>query len=306
MASLANKYRPTVMSEVKGNDNLKSIIVRTLKKKDRPQTYILQGERGCGKTTMARIMAREFGGKGRDIREINISDMRGIDTARLLIESVGYAPLLSDSKVIILNEVHKATNEFQNAMLEKLEEPPANVYFILCTTDPGRLLKPVLSRCALRNYSVQPLRRREMKQLVLEVLAGENIKWRTEHITKLIKVVDGIPREALVLLDGLIELEEKRLTRALDELVNVVSELPVELVRAINGSAPWKEVARILKSLEGTTPDDIRWVILKYMRKVLLDNPQPAKAHIIECFEDSFGDSGFAGLVLACYKAVHF
>ncbi len=103
MSSLADKYRPKLFKQVKGNEQLVSIIQRTLKKEEKPQTYILQGTRGCGKTTLARIMANRLGAKGRDLKELNISDMRGIDTARQLIENVGYMPMESSSKVIILN-----------------------------------------------------------------------------------------------------------------------------------------------------------------------------------------------------------
>ena len=306
MPSLADKYRPTTFSEVKGNDNLKSIIARTLQKENKPQTYILQGTRGCGKTTLARIMAEQLGATGRGLKELNISDMRGIDTARNIIENVYYMPMEGECKVIILNEVHKATNEFQNAMLEKLEEPPPDVYFILCTTDPQKLLETVKSRCALRKYFVKPLRRREMKELVVSVLEGEEVEWKPVSVSKLIKVVEGNPREALILLDSLIELRGGRLTKALDELVTTVSELPIDLIRAINNSQPWKPIAVILKDLEEADAEDIRWKMLKYMRKVLLDNPSAEKAFILECFECSFAESGAAGLILACYKAVHF
>jgi len=306
MPNLADKYRPTTFSEVKGNDDLKSIIERTLKKADKPQTYILQGERGCGKTTLARIMAAELGATGRDLKELNISDMRGIDTARSIIDNINYKPVEGGSKVIILNEAHQATKDFQNAMLEKLEEPPPDVYFIICTTDPQKLLTTIRSRCALRKFFVKPLKRRETQELIERVLREEEVEWKERHVVKMVKVAEGNPREALLLLDNLIDLKGSRLTRALDELMSTTVELPISLARALNNSAPWKEVAEILKGLEGGDAEDIRWMMITYMRKVLLGNPSGEKAFILECFEDSFRDSGLAGLTLACYRAVHF
>ena len=306
MTSLADKYRPIALSEVRGNSNLKSIISRTLKKPQKPQTFLLQGVRGCGKTTLARIMAGRLGAVGRDLKELNISDMRGIDTARSIIENVGYMPVEGVSKVIILNEVHKATNEFQNAMLEKLEEPPQSVYFILCTTEPSKLLPTILSRCALRNYSIKPLSRRAMIELINYVLDREDVVWTEQHIIELVRVAAGIPREALILLDNLIDLEGKRLTKALNEIVVLTNELPIELIRAVNAGESWKAVGALLRRLgDNADVEVVRWTMLKYMRKVLLNNPSPQVAFTIECFEDSFAESGLAGLYLACYKALN-
>ena len=306
MPSLADKYRPTTFSEIRGNENLKSIISRTLKKENKPQTYILQGVRGCGKTTLSRIMAEKLGAVGRDIKELNISDMRGIDTARSIIENVGYMPVEGESKVIILNEVHRATGEFKDAMLEKLEEPPPNVYFILCTTEPQKLTKTVLSRCALKNYSVKKLKRRDMIQLVTDTLKAEEVVWERGQVSKLVRVVDGVPREALILLDTLIELKGRRLDKALNEIVILTDEVPIELIRAVNSRESWKTIGGLLRRLGSEVDvEGVRWTMLKYMRQVLLNNPSPEAAFTIECFEDSFAESGLAGLYLACYKALN-
>ena len=304
MPSLADKYRPSEFKEVRGNEQLVNIIERTLRKKERPQTYILQGTRGCGKTTLARIMACELGAEGRDLKELNISDMRGIDTARQLIENVAYMPMESSAKVIILNEVHQGTKDFQNAMLEKLEEPPPNVYFILCTTEPIKLLDTVRSRCALLKYRVKPLTRRDMKVLITSVLDEEGADWDTRDISQLIRLAEGIPREALILLDGLIELQGRRLVKALEEIEKQSKELPIELARALTKRQSWKETVRILRALEGEDVEGVRRLVLKYLRKVLLDNPSGEIAFSVECFEDNFYDSGMAGLILACYKAL--
>jgi DNA polymerase-3 subunit gamma/tau len=191
-------------------------------------------------------------------------------------------------------------------MLEKLEEPPPDVYFILCTTEPEKLLATVRSRCTLKKYFIKPLRRRDMKELIVNVLEQEEVKWKTDNISQLIKVADGIPREALILLDSLIDLRSKALAKALEEVVRVTSELPIELIRAVNGQESWKSIRSILRSMgEEIDVEDVRWKMLKYMRKVLLDNPSPEVAHTIECFEDSFAESGLAGLYLSCYKALN-
>lgn len=306
MPSLTDKYRPTEFSEVKGNRNLVSIIRRTLKKKMIPQTWILQGPKGCGKTTIARIMANELGAKGRDLYELNLSSMRGIDTARALIENLNYMPVESKSKVIILNECHKATNEFQNAMLEDTEEPPENVYFILCTTEPNKLLPTLVSRCTLKNYSVKTLRRGTLTNLVEEVLESEDKKWSESQIKKLVRVSEGTPREALKLLDILIDLKSGRLNKALSEIEHRTKELPIELARAITKGQSWKAVKAILVDLEGEDVDGIRRLVLAYLSKVLMNNPSDRIGYAMECFEDSFIDSGMPGLILAAFKSITY
>lgn len=305
MPSLADKYRPKTFKQVRGQEKLLSVLRRMLRKELKPQTYLLQGIRGCGKTTIARIMAKQLGAQGRDFKELNIADMTGIDTARQVIENVGYKPMESDCKVIVLNECHRATGNFQDAMLEKLEEPPENVYFILVTTEPHKLVDTIRSRCALAKYYIKPLTRRSMKEVVEHVLSCEDADWDVRQVNRLIRVSEGVPREALKLLDGLIGLKGNRLSKALREIEVQTKELPVQLARALNNRQPWSEIARILKELQEGDAEAIRRIVVKYMGKVLLDNPNNETAFIVECFEDNFYDSGMAGLALACYKIVN-
>ncbi len=189
-------------------------------------------------------------------------------------------------------------------MLETLEEPPANVYFILCTTEPAKLFDTVKSRCALSKYVVKPLTRRQVKEVIAGVIDSEGANWDARQITALARISDGIPREALMLLDSLIELKGNRLTKALKEIEKQSKELPIELARAITNKQSWKEVARILTALEEEDVEGVRRLMLGYLRKVLRDNPSAYIAEAVEQFEDNFYDSGMAGLTLACYKAL--
>jgi DNA polymerase-3 subunit gamma/tau len=300
--SLALKYRPQTFEEVFGNSELIYAIKRLLDKEEIPQTFILQGERGCGKTTLARIIAQELGGEG-DTKEMNLADMRGIDTARRLVERSNYAPLRGSSKVYILDEVHMATKEFQNTMLKKLEEPPESVYFILCTTNPDKLISTVKSRCALRKHFVKSITRKEMFTLISRVLKKEKVTWEKEHIRTMAKLSAGVPREALILLDEFIDLEGDDLEEELNKVSTSHKELPIELARALYRKENWKVIASILKGIEADA-EDVRYLILDWMRKALLDRPNDYIALIIECFEDSFSESKNAGLALACYKVI--
>src|SRR3990167_6293665 len=140
------KYRPQTVEEldlVKVRDRL-SGIVKTGKF---GHAYLFSGPRGVGKTSAARIVARLTGAEGTDVIEMDGASNRGIDDVRELREKVGLTPLSGKRKAYIIDEVHMLTTEAFNALLKTLEEPPAHVIFFLCTTEPQKLPKTVVSRC---------------------------------------------------------------------------------------------------------------------------------------------------------------
>lgn len=298
--SLPVKYRPTSLEEIIGNESTVEALVSCL---DRPtgvpHTFLFQGPSGCGKTTLARIVANKLGGSPEDVKEYNISKMRGIDTAREIIDNCRYAPLRGKMKIFVLNEVHKATNEFQNAMLEILEEPPKHVYFILVTTDPEKLLKTVRTRCV--TFQVSSLQRVKIMKLLRRVCTQEKVEIPISILQKISEYCNGSPRQALVMLDQVIDIEneEDALQVILDNTLNETSLL--ELCQLLlKPTTPWKTLADTLRKIDDE-PEKIRYAILSYMTKVLLDTPSDRSASIIDLFSTSWMYSGKAGMVSTCY-----
>src|SRR3989344_2502969 len=156
------KYRPQKISEL----DLKAVresLEMALKKEEVPHAWLFAGRRGTGKTSAARILAKnlncEKGGCGKceicrevadgsypDVVEIDAASNRGIDEIRTLREQVALAPMRGRYKVYIIDEVHMLTTEAANALLKTLEEPPAHVVFVLCTTEMEKLPETVVSR----------------------------------------------------------------------------------------------------------------------------------------------------------------
>ena len=141
------KYRPQTWDEVAGQAHITRTLMNALDNSEVAHALLFAGKHGTGKTTVARILARELGAVGSDLVEIDAASNRGIDDARRLKESTFFVPINGPVKVFILDEAHMLTKEANNALLKTLEEPPPHVKFLLATTDPQKLPVTVLSRC---------------------------------------------------------------------------------------------------------------------------------------------------------------
>lgn len=298
---LHTKYRPSKLEEIVGNAGLIKSLKSLLSEKEHPHTFLFTGKRGCGKTTLARIMAKEMGCHDQDIIEMDITTSRGIDAVRDLKSGLAYKPLHGKSRAFILDEVHQGTKDFFNALLKPLEEPYDHLYFFLCTTDPQKVLQTVKSRCS--TYSVEALSEREMLSLLMKVVKGEDKKVPLDVLKMIHKTFEGIPRESLVMLEQIIYLE------SVEEMASVVKTFQttetqiIELCRALLAKDSWDKTSAILKGIQ-EEPEKVRWAVLGYMNSVLLSKSNQIAAEIISNFSKAFYDSGKAGLTLACFDSI--
>ena len=196
--ALYRKYRPQTFDDVVGQEQVVNLLQSTIKQKKISHAYLFCGGRGTGKTTVARIFARDIGCNPEDIIEIDAASNRGIDEIRELREAVRTAPFSSPYKIYIVDEAHMLTKEAANALLKTLEEPPSHVIFILATTDPEKLPSTILSRCQKVTFvspDVVTLAKR------LTHVAGEEGKELDDETAKLIATHGkGSYRDALGVL----------------------------------------------------------------------------------------------------------
>jgi len=302
--NLYNKYRPKDFDEMSGDSTIINNLQTIISKKNRPHTYLFTGPAGCGKTTAALICANKYI-ENSQIIEINSANNRGIDTARDIIETIRGRPLAGDSWVYIIDEVHKTTTEYQNAVLKILENPPEYVYFFLCTTNPEKLIKALKSRCTIIQFNI--IKKEKLYRLVRKISRREDKEIEKEVLEEITYQCEGSARNALVLLEKILDIENKAdalkiVSQGIDETPPEIKELCKQLI----GREPsWKKIAEILTAVENKDVESIRYMILGYMSKAVLKSGNRKAAIIMESFLDPFYDSKKPGLVYACFQAIN-
>lgn len=299
--SFARKYRPKSFKTFIGNQKTVEALKGILD--GRTHSFMITGSTGCGKTTLGRIIAKELECNGQDFCEMDSADFRGIDTIRNLRKQIQYRPIEKESKcrVFLLDEVHKLTGDAQSALLKNLEEPPNHIYFILCTTDPQKVLPTIKGRCV--QLSVAPLSDPQMTRLLRRVTKREKIKLPDEVVEQIIEDSAGFPRNALKVLDKISALEPEEMLEAAKQEAAVQNQA-IELCRALISKEPWSVLAGIIKGLKDEEPESIRRMVLGYCNAILLKKDSPSAFLIMEAFEDHFYDIGKPGLTIACYRAL--
>jgi DNA polymerase III gamma/tau subunit len=269
------KYRPKKLREFVGNLPVIKAIYKDYKSGNLKHTIMLTGASGVGKTTLAYIIARELlKCHELSVVEKNAADTRGVDDARSIIRDLGNRPLIGENKVFIIDEAHQLTKEAQNALLKPLEDAKNNhVYWIFCTTEPAGIIKTIKTRAA--QYSLDLLNVQEITQLLAPIIEQEKISLPEEALKLIVRKADGVPREAVKLLDQLRNLDDPL------DVQRVLSEYKVEAEEFINLVAflkkPWQEIGPKLKKLyEKKPPESIRIGLLSYYR-VVLENARGIK-----------------------------
>lgn len=309
MSSFYQKYRPDSFEDLVGNEAAINAFKKSLTKKNHSHAFILSGPPGTGKTTIARIAANMLGASGMDIREINTSSARGIDTAREIIQQIRMMPSNGDSIVYILDECHKFTNDMQNALLKPLEDCPEHVYFFLCTTESNKLIKAIKSRCT--EIKTTPLDDEQIAQVLKRVIKLEKIDIEKDIITEIAERSEGSSRNALVMLEQIANAETKKdIKIILDSKGSEDDPDTILLCRALlDTRSDWGSIAKILKQLkEAGKLDDsesIRYMVLGYANAVLLNGRMNQRAALmLEAFSEPTYNTGKFGITLACINVI--
>src|SRR3989338_4977020 len=169
--ALYRKYRPQKFDDVVGQDHIVSVLEGAVKRGEIAHAYLFSGTRGTGKTSVARILAKEIKTTATDLVEIDAASNTSVEDVRSLNESVHSLPFESKYKVYIIDEVHMLSKSAFNALLKTLEEPPKHAIFILATTELEKLPETVFSRC--QTFVFQKPSVSLLKELALSVAKKE-------------------------------------------------------------------------------------------------------------------------------------
>ncbi len=300
--SLHLKYRPKTFSEIIGHkDILKS--VQSLIGKELPHAILLAGISGCGKTSIARLIATLLNSEGTEIFEVNIANTSGVDFIRKINEETKYSPLLGENKVYILDEVQMLTKEGQNCLLKILEDSPKYSYFILCTTDPQKLLLPLRNRCT--SYTLKSLSDNEIKELLNRISKEEKIKLPEDILDLIIYKADGIPRSALIYLNQLKNIKDfDEASKIIADDITEEGDI-IELCKLLikNPKVKWNEIVDSFGKIT-TEPETIRIVTAGYLAGCLKKHPTERFASILELFLSSLTyGSQKSEIIFLLYKA---
>jgi DNA polymerase-3 subunit gamma/tau len=203
-SSLYRTYRPANFSEVIGQEHVVSVLEDSIKSGKIAHAYLFCGGRGTGKTSVARIFARELGTTDKDLYEIDAASNTSVDDIRNLNESVHTIPFDSTYKVYILDEVHMLSKSAFNAFLKTLEEPPKHVIFILATTEMQKLPETVISRC--QTFQFKKPNVETLKKIAIDIAKKEGITIDEEVGSLIALLGDGSFRDTLSVLQKVLSL----------------------------------------------------------------------------------------------------
>jgi DNA polymerase III subunit gamma/tau len=224
VSALYRKYRPQGFDEVVGQEAVVRTLTNAIEHDQVRQAYLFAGPRGTGKTSMARILAKALNCEGSDrptahpdktcdacvaiangtaldVVEMDAASQRGIDDIREIRERVVLQPVSGRYKVYILDEAHQLTDAAWNALLKLIEEPPPHLLFVFCTTDLGKVIPTVRSRC--QTFVFQRPRLAELVTLLRRVADGEGIEAQDSALSLIARSARGSFRDAVSTLDQL-------------------------------------------------------------------------------------------------------
>ncbi|MCS7192311.1 MAG: DNA polymerase III subunit gamma/tau [Armatimonadetes bacterium] len=292
--TLYRKYRPKKFADMVGQKHVVRAIQNAIASKRIAHAYLFCGQRGTGKTTMARLLAMALNceegilsepcgvcfpcqsiikGSAMDVVEIDAASYTGVDAVReVIIERVSFLPAAFRYKVYIIDEVHMLSTAAFNALLKTLEEPPPKVIFVLATTDPHKVPATIRSRCL--RFDFHPISAKEITQRLSFVLESEGWRGRYEPaaVALIARAAKGALRDAMTMLEQAMNFADDKITVELvRSLIGITDDeflsRLISALREVDIPALWNLVAEAIET--GRDLHQIAHDIASYLRELL-------------------------------------
>ena len=304
MQALALKYRPKSFYELIGQEAIKENLIHALDSGRLGHAYLFSGLRGSGKTSSARIFAKDLlcergvgshacescascisanEGKHMDIIEMDAASHRKIEDIRDLIEQTRYAPVSGRFKIFIIDEAHMLTKEASNAFLKTLEEPPAYIKFILATTDPLKLPATILSRT--QHFRFKAISHELIVKHLEDILIKEQISFESGALKIIARSGSGSLRDTLTLLDqAIIFCGGTISTHGVTDMLGLLDPRRIDEILSTAQKGSHEELCALIKSLEDSDAEMIINELIASLKERFLEPRHEFSLLIFERF----------------------